>query len=225
MLLYFEVPMKPLSILIADDHAVVRRGMRALLETQPNWQVCGEAQNGREALEEARRLKPDLAVLDITMPELNGLEAIARIREEVPQTRVLVLTMHDDKELIQATVKAGAHGYLLKSDSERDLITAVDALAHDKAFFTQAASETVRNDFRGAHSGTASHRRGGLLTKRERQVLQLLAEGRSNKEVAGRLGISTRTAENHRANIMRKLACRSIADLIRYAIRKRMVQV
>ena len=217
--------MKSLSILIADDHALIRRGMRTLLESQPNWQVCGEAQNGREALEEARRLKPDLAVLDITMPELNGLEAIARIRKEVPETRVLVLTMHDDKELIQAAVKAGAHGYLLKSDSERDLIVAVDRLAHHKGFFPQSASDTVRNDFRGAHRATSSQRLRGLLTNREREVLQLLAEGRSNKEVAGRLGISTRTAETHRAGIMRKLACRSIADLVRYAIRKRMVQL
>jgi DNA-binding NarL/FixJ family response regulator len=217
--------MKSLSILIADDHALIRRGMRTLLESQPNWQVCGEAQNGREALEEARRLKPDLAVLDITMPELNGLEAIARLRKEVPETRVLVLTMHDDKELIQAAVKAGAHGYLLKSDSERDLIVAVDRLAHHKGFFPQSASDTVRNDFRGAHRATSSQRLRGLLTNREREVLQLLAEGRSNKEVAGRLGISTRTAETHRAGIMRKLACRSIADLVRYAIRKRMVQL
>jgi DNA-binding NarL/FixJ family response regulator len=217
--------MKSLSILIADDHALIRRGMRTLLESQPNWQVCGEAQNGREALEEARRLKPDLAVLDITMPELNGLEAIARLRKEVPETRVLVLTMHDDKELIQAAVKAGAHGYLLKSDSERDLIVAVDRLAHHKGFFPQSASDTVRNDFRGAHRATSSQRLRGLLTNREREVLQLLAEGRSNKEVAGRLGISTRTAETHRAGIMRKLACCSIADLVRYAIRKRMVQL
>jgi DNA-binding NarL/FixJ family response regulator len=217
--------MRPLSILIADDHAVVRRGMRALLESQPNWQVCGEAQNGREALEEAKRLKPDLAVLDITMPELNGLEAIARIRKEVPQTRVLVLTMHDDKELIQATVKAGAHGYLLKSDSERDLIIAVDRLAHHKAFFAQAAAKTERSDLPGAGRSTTSQRHFGLLTDREREVLQLLAEGKSNKEVAGRLGISTRTAESHRASIMRKLACRSIADLVHYAIRKRMVQL
>jgi DNA-binding NarL/FixJ family response regulator len=217
--------MKPLSILIADDHAVVRRGVRTLLESQPNWQVCGEAQDGREALEQAKRLKPDLAVLDITMPELNGLEAIARIRQEVPQTRVLVLTMHDDKELIQATLKAGAHGYLLKSDSERDLIIAVDRLAHHKAFFAQAAAETERNDFPGAPRTSNAQRRPGQLTNREREVLQLLAEGRSNKEVAGRLSISTRTAESHRASIMRKLACRSIADLVRYAMRKRMVQL
>jgi len=217
--------MKPLSILIADDHAVMRRGLRALLETQPGWTVCAEACNGNEAVAEAQRLRPELAILDIGMPELNGLQATARIRKAVPQTRVLILTMHNDEDLVEATVKAGAHGYLLKSDAEQDLIAAVDALMQNRTFFTQTASEIVLHGFRSEARGAASESRGDLLSNREREILQLLAEGRSNKEAATKLGISTRTVENHRASIKKKLRCRSMADLVRCAIRKRIVEL
>lgn len=216
--------MKPLSILIADDHAVVRRGLRALLETQPGWRVCAEARNGNEAVGEAQRLKPELAILDIGMPELNGLQATARIRKAVPHTRVLILTMHSDEDLVEATVKAGAHGYLLKSDAEQDLIAAVDALMHNRTFFTPTASEVVLHGL-SEPRGATSESRGDLLTDREQEILQLLAEGRSNKEAATKLGISTRTVENHRASIKKKLRCRSMADLVRCAIRKRIVEL
>jgi len=217
--------MKPLSILIADDHAVVRRGLRALLETQPGWRVCAEARNGNEAVGEAQRLKPELAILDIGMPELNGLQATVLIRKAVPYTRVLILTMHNDEDLIEATVKAGAHGYLLKSDAEQDLIAAVDALMQNRTFFTQTASEVVLHSLRSGQAGASSRSRSDRLTNREQEITRLLAEGRSNKESAAKLGISTRTVENHRASIMKKLRCRSMADLVRFAIRKRIVEL
>jgi DNA-binding NarL/FixJ family response regulator len=217
--------MKPFSILIADDHAVVLRGLRALLETQSEWRVCAEARDGNEAVREAQRLTPDLAILDIGMPELNGLQATARIRKAVPHTRVLILTMHNDEDLVEAAVKAGAHGYLLKSDAEQDLIAAVDALMQNKTFFTQTASEVVLHGFRSERGAAPSGSRSNRLTSREQEIMQLLAEGRSNKESATKLGISTRTVENHRASIMKKLRCRSMADLVRCAIRKRIVEL
>ncbi len=215
--------MRPLSILIADDHAVVRRGLRALLETQPEWRVCGEADNGREAVQKAQQLQPDLVILDISMPELNGLDATIQILEAVPQARILILTMHSNEELIEATVKAGAKGYLLKSDAERDLIAAVNALRQQKTFFTQAATDIFLDSFRGERrAGTRAN--GTRLTPREREIVQLLAEGRSNKGVAAALGISPRTVENHRAKIMDKLHLHSFGDLVRYAIRNRIVE-
>jgi len=215
--------MKPLLILIADDHPVMRRGLRALLDSRPGWRVCAEASNGNQAVAEAQRLRPRVAILDIGMPELNGLLATERIRKAVPSTRVLILTMHNDEDLIAATVKAGAHGYLLKSDAEQDLIAAVDALLQDKTFFTRTASEGLLHRLQDKARETASGSSGDLLTNREQEVMQLLAEGWSNKEVATKLGLSTRTVESHRASIMKKLGCRSLADLVRCAIRKRIL--
>jgi len=217
--------MKPLSILIADDHAVVRRGLRALLETQPGWWVCAEARDGNEAVGEAQRLKPELAILDIGMPELSGLQATARIRKAVPDTRVLILTMHNDGDLVEATVKAGAHGYLLKSDAEQDLIAAVDALMQNRTFFPPTVSAILPNALRSDPRGAPPVSPSDSLTNREQEITQLLAEGRSNKEVATKLCISTRTVENHRASIMKKLRCRSMADLVRYAIRSKIVEL
>jgi DNA-binding NarL/FixJ family response regulator len=219
--------MKPLSILIADDHALVRRGLRALLETQPGWWVCAEARDGNEAVGEAQRLRPELAILDIGMPELNGVQATARIRKAVPDTRVLILTMHNDGDLVEATVKAGAHGYLLKSDAEQDLIAAVDAVMQNRTFFAQTASAVAPHALRSEQKqrGATPARQSDPLTDREQEIMQLLAEGRSNKEVATKLGISARTVENHRANIMKKLRCRSMADLVRYAIRRKIVEL
>jgi DNA-binding NarL/FixJ family response regulator len=156
------------------------------------------------------------------MPELNGLLAAERIRKAVPSTRVLILTMHNDEDLVQATVKAGAHGYLLKSDAEQDLIAAVDALLQNKTFFTRAASEVLHHRLQNQARGTGSG--SNLLTNREQEVMQLLAEGSSNKEVATKLDLSTRTVESHRASIMKKLRCRSMADLVRFAIRKKILQ-
>lgn len=216
--------MKLLSILIADDHAVVRRGLRSLLETQAGWTVCGEARNGREAVQKAERLKPDLAILDISMPELNGLEATVQVLKAVPNVHVLILTMHSSEELREAAVKAGAQGYVLKSEAERDLLAAVYALAQGNTFFGEAPSEFLRDDFRGKPGWVASETGGHRLTHREREILQLLGEGGTNKGVAAKLCISPRTVENHRASIMQKLRLHTLSELVRYAIRNRIVE-
>jgi len=212
------------SILIADDHAVVRRGLRALLETQPKWKVVGEATSGRDAVEKATALRPDVAILDISMPGLNGLDAASLIFKAAPNTRILILTMHAAEELIQKTLKVGASGYVLKSDAERDLITAVEALLHKKTFFTPIAAEVVLDSLRDSSRKQAPHANGSRLSPREREVVQLLAEGKSNKEIAALLNISTRTVENHRANIMGKLKVPSFSALVRYAIRNKIIE-
>ena len=216
--------MMPFAILIADDHMVVRRGLRALLETQPGWTICGEASNGSEAVEKAEQQQPDVVILDIGMPEMNGVLATIRIREVAPRARVLVLTMHNSEELIQSCLEAGAQGYVLKSDAERDLISAVKALAGHKTYFTQSATNVVLESFRDKQKEVGEESSVERLTTREQEIVQLLAEGRSNKEVAASLGIGTRTVESHRANIMSKLHLGTFSDLMRYAIRKRMVE-
>jgi len=216
--------MKPVSILIADDHAVVRRGLRALIETLPQWNVSGEAVDGSEAVEKAAHLQPDIVVLDISMPGLNGVAAAARIRDVAPKSRVLVLTMHSSEELIQSCLRAGAQGYLLKSDAERDLIAAVEALIKGKTFFTTAATGVVLGSLRGQQYESQDDLTYNRLTNREREVAQLLVEGRSNKEVADQLGIGSRTVESHRARIMQKLELHSFGDLVRYAIRIKMIE-
>ena len=213
--------MKSISIIVADDHVVIRKGLRALLEERPGWKVVAEATNGREAVEKAVRLAPDLVVLDLSMPELNGLDATPLILRAVPHARVLILTMHNTEELVEKTLKAGARGYVLKSDAERDLITALEAVLADRTFFTPVASEF------GIGFASLPPAGGTLnagLSPRERQIIQLLAEGKSNKEVAVRLGISVRTAENHRARIMRKLQLRTLSDLVRHAIRNKIIE-
>jgi len=216
--------MKPIAILIADDHTVVRRGLRALLETQPGWTICGEASNGNEAVEKARQQQPDVVILDIGMPEMNGVLAAVRIREVAPFARVLVLTMHNSEELIQSCLEAGAQGYVLKSDAERDLVSAVEALVQHKTYFTQSATNVVLGSLRDKQKEATEENSGERLTSREQEVVQLLAEGRSNKEVAASLGIATRTVESHRANIMSKLHLGTFSELMRYAIRKKMVE-
>lgn len=213
----------PVRILIADDHQVVRTGLRALLESRTGWQVCAEAANGREAVEKAGQLKPDVAVLDIGMPLLNGVEATRQIRKVSPHTEVLILTMHDSEVLVQEVLEAGANGYILKDDADRNLVAAVDALRRHKPYLSsrvsEAASSAVGSD--GSSFGRPSRSR---LTPREREILQLLAEGKSNKEVADLLGISVKTAETHRANIMLKLDFHSITELVRYAVRNKIIQ-
>jgi DNA-binding NarL/FixJ family response regulator len=213
--------MKAISILIADDHVVIRKGLRTLLEERRGWKVVAEAANGREAVEKASRLKPDLVVMDLSMPELNGLDATPLILKAVPHTRILILTMHNTEELVEKTLQAGARGYVLKSDAESDLVTALEAVLDNRTFFTPASSEFGSDYWGRARSGTPAI---PSLSPRERQIIQLLAEGKSNKEVAGRLGISVRTAENHRARIMRKLQLRSLSDLVRHAIRNKIVE-
>jgi DNA-binding NarL/FixJ family response regulator len=216
--------MQAVSILIADDHAVVRRGLRALLETQARWKVVAEAADGREAVGLASKLHPDIAILDIMMPRLNGLDAAAQIFKTSPKTRILILTMHAAEDLIQKTLKAGASGYVLKSDAERDLIGAVEALLHRKTFFTSAASEMILENLRGTPRREASPPQVGRLSPRQREIVQLLAEGKSNKEIAAVLNISTRTVENHRAKIMGTLKLNSFSELVRYAVRNKIVE-
>src|SRR5437773_3359076 len=212
-------------ILIADDHQVVRTGLRALLGSKAGWQGCAEAANGREAVEKAGQLKPDVAVLDIGMPLLNGVEATRQIRKLSPQTEVLILTMHDSEVLVQEVLEAGAHGYILKDDADRNLVAAVDALRRHKPYLSPRVSDAVSGTGGRLREGPASHQSlRGRLTPREREIVQLLAEGKSNKEVAGYLGISVKTAETHRANIMLKLDFHSITELVRYAVRNKIIQ-
>ena len=215
--------MAKVRILIADDHGIVRRGLRSLMESQPDWEVCAEAANGREAVEQVKRLRPDVVVLDITMPELNGLEATRQIVKEVPRTEVLILTMDRSEEVAQQVLRAGARGYVLKSDANSKLVDAVATLSEHKPYLTPAVAEFVLESYTGGaqqNQDSSEHR----LTAREREIVQLLAEGKSNKEVAAALGIAVKTAEAHRANIMRKLNLRSLGELVRYAIRNKMVQ-
>jgi len=215
----------PVRILIADDHEVVRHGIRALLETHDGWVVAGEAVTGREAVEETRRLQPDLVIMDITMPEMNGLEATRQILKEVPGVEVLVLSVHDSEQLVREVLEAGARGYVLKSDAGRDLITAVETLCRHKPFFTARVSEMMLEGFlkKGPTSDAGKTPRDPL-TAREREIVQLLAEGQSNKEVASTLGISVKTVETHRGHIMSKLKLHSMSDLVRYAVRNQLIQ-
>jgi DNA-binding NarL/FixJ family response regulator len=216
--------MQTTSILIADDHAVVRRGLRALLETQPGWKIVGEADNGRQAVEKAAALNPQVVILDIGMPKLNGLDAAALIYKANPKTRILMLTMHAAETLIQQTLQAGASGYVLKSDAERDLIAAIDALLHNKMFFTAAASSVVLGHLRDGHKNKNSTGEKERLSVREREVVQLLAEGKSNKEIGASLNISKRTVDHHRARIMDKLHVQSVGELVLYAVRNKIVE-
>jgi DNA-binding NarL/FixJ family response regulator len=217
--------MKTLRILIADDHDLIRRGIRTLLQTHPGWEVCGEAQTGREAVTQAEALKPDIVIMDISMPDLNGVEAAKRIRKILPTTEVLILSMHYSDQLIREIVESGVRGYIVKSDSDRDLIIAVETLSHHKPFLTPRATEVILSTFNGVATKTelpeTVHDR---LTSREREIVQLLAEGKSSKEVATSLGISVKTAETHRANIMRKLQLHTVSELVRYAVRNQIIE-
>src|SRR3984893_4507212 len=190
-----------LRLLVADDHDVVRMGVRALLEEQPGWEVAAEAAHGREAVEKAKLVQPDVTILDLNMPELNGLEAAREILKTVP-TKVLILTMYDSDPLIRQTLEAGARGYLLKSDAGRDLVSAVDALGRNKTFFTPKVAQMVLEGYLSRQENEDDSLR---LTTRQKQILQLLAEGESSKKVAAAVNISVKTAETHRANIMRRL--------------------
>ena len=214
--------MPPLRILVADDHQVVRAGLRALLESKAGWQVCAEAANGREAVEKASGLQPDVVVLDIGMPLLNGVEAARQIRKVSPNTEILILTMHDSEHLIQGVLEAGAHGYILKDDADRNLLVAVDALRKHKRYLSSRVSEAVAKAPHSHRDGI--ERRSRRLTPREREIVQLLAEGKSNKEIATYLNISVKTAETHRANIMLKINFHSVTELVRYAVKNKIIQ-
>jgi len=214
-------------ILIADDHDVARRGVRALLENHPGWQVCGEAKDGRETVEMVAATKPDLILLDIGMPNLNGLEATRQILATAPDSLILILTMHDTDQMVREVLRAGARGFLFKSDAGSDLVAAVEALQQRRTFFTTRVSQLVLNGFldREQVGEAALASNLDLLTPREREVIQLLAEGKTSKEVAVALNLSVKTAETHRTNLMRKLDLHSVADLTRYAVRNGIVQV
>jgi DNA-binding NarL/FixJ family response regulator len=217
--------MREIRILLADDHEVVRRGLHAILQAQPGWKVVAEAANGREAVELTRQLKPAVAILDISMPEVNGLEATRQILKAVPQTEVLILTMHESDQVVREVLEAGARGYVLKSDAGQDLVAAVESLCRHKPFFTSKVAEMVLEGYRKtATTGSKMKALRSLLTPREREIVQLLAEGKSNKAVAAALGISVKTTETHRANIMHKLNLQSLSDLVRYAIRNKIIE-
>lgn len=222
-----------LRILIADDHEVARQGIRALLEAHPGWEVCAEAKDGREAVELAATVNPALILLDIGMPNLNGLEAARQILASSPDVPILILTMLDSDQVVREVLRAGARGFLLKSDAGRDLVAAVEALQLRRTFFTTRVSQMVLDGFLDRESpdsqeeGSEKKEDGAaaVLTGREREVIQLLAEGKTSKEVAVALHLSVKTAETHRTNLMRKLGLHSVADLTLYAVRNGIVQV
>jgi len=210
-------------ILLADDHALMRRGMRSLLEAEEDWEVCGEAATGREAVDLAVKLNPDVAVLDLSMPELNGLEAAKEILQKVPQVEVLIFTMHETEELMREVLASGARGCVLKTDIEQHLVAAVSAALQHSVYFSSKASETLKEALTNKEG--ADPAAPDLLTEREREVVQLLAQAKTNKEIAAALDISVRTVETHRATIMRKLEINSIVELVHYAVRKKLVQI
>jgi len=217
--------MKTVRILIVDDHDLMRRGIKALLQSHAGWDVVGEAHTGREAVTKAEELKPDVVILDISMPDLNGIEAARRIRKSSPNTEVLILSVHYSDQLIRDILEAGVRGYIVKSDSDRDLAIAVETLANHKPFFTPRATEVILGNFNGTRpSNDLPESVRDRLTSREREIVQLLAEGKSSKEVASSLGISVKTAETHRANIMRKLQLHTVTDLVRYAVRNQIIE-
>ncbi|WP_114184762.1 response regulator [Microvirga aerophila] len=213
-----------LRILLADDHDIVRRGLKDLLEQHVGWQVCAEASNGREAIELALQHRPHVAVIDLSMPELNGLEATRRIRQSLPDTEVLIFTMHESEELIREVLGAGARGYLLKSDAVRQLIPAVESLSQKKPYFAGRVSEVLLDGFLKGGQVTLEGPAAERLTSREREVVQLLAEGNSNKQIARLLDLSVKTVETHRTAAMRKLELNSLPDLVRYAVRMQIIQ-
>ncbi|HEX4629379.1 MAG TPA: response regulator transcription factor [Chthoniobacterales bacterium] len=217
-------PASPLRILIADDHDVMRQGTQAVIQRELGWEVCGLATNGREAVAKASELKPDIVILDMTMPQLNGLDAAIQIKRILPDTEILMFTAHDSDELIRQAFDAGIKSFIGKTEAHQFLIEAVEALSRHKPYFTAKVSEILFSNIlhraEGPRDGAES---GQRLSAREREVVQLIAEGKSNKEIADALGISVRTAETHRANILRKLNLDSVADLVRYAIRNNLI--
>lgn len=216
--------MNTLRILIADDHEVVREGLRAIVENEPGWEVCGIAKTGREAVERAKELKPDVAVLDMTMPELSGLEAVRQIKRALPATEVLLFSAHRSEDIVAQVFDAGAKSYICKADAGRHLVSAIQSLAEHRPFFTPEVSEILFSRFLAADAGQKNGTAEQKLTEREREIVRLLADGRSNKETAGLLGISVRTSETHRASVMRKLSLESLPALVRYAIRNRIIE-
>jgi DNA-binding NarL/FixJ family response regulator len=207
-------------IVIVDDHDAVRRGVRQLIETKPYFQIVGEASDGRNALKLAKETRPDIAVVDFSIPELNGLDLAHALKHELPNIEILLYTMHDREEIIMDVLRAGVRGFVLKSDTEKHLLAALDSLSNHRSYFSGAISDTLLSQFLERKSYTQA----SSLTHREREVVQQVAEGRINKEIAARLNISLKTVETHRASAMRKLKLRTTADLVRYAVRNQLVQ-
>lgn len=216
-----------LRILVADDHEVVRRGLSALLQTQEGWEICAEASDGREAVEKAKQLNPDFVILDIGMPNLNGLAATRQLAQHDPNCKIIVLTVTDTDQVIREALDAGARGFVLKSDAVWDLISAIEALQRGQMFFTPRVNEMVLAAFleKRAAAPRGMPPKFSTLTPREKEVIQLLAEGKSSKEVASFLNLSTKTAETHRSNIMRKLGFHSIQGLVLYAVKNNIIQL
>ena len=209
---------RKILILLADDHAVVRQGFRYILNAQENMEVVGEAGDGKEAVREAKQLEPDVVIMDVAMPGLNGIEATRRICDSLPHTRVLALSMHKDSVYVREILRAGARGYLLKDAIDKDLVFAVRAVARGEGYISPAVSDAVLNDYRRHVSNPID-----LLSSREREVLQLLAEGKTNKEVAAALNLSVHTVDAHRGRIMEKLNLHSIGELVRFAMREGLI--
>jgi DNA-binding NarL/FixJ family response regulator len=214
----------PARILIVDDHELFRLGVRALLQAHVGWEICGEARTGREAIAKAIELRPDIVILDISMPDLNGVDAARRIRMASKNTEVLILSVHHSDQLIREIIDAGALGYVLKSDSDHDLLIAVEALARHSPFFTSKATEGINSEFNMGEPVTKVPELGDQVTSREREIIQLVAEGNRGKEIASSLGISVKTVEAHRSNVMRKLEMHNLSELVRYAVRNQIIE-
>ena len=214
--------MGALRILLADDHTVVRQGLRKVLEERPEWEVVAEAGDGREAVRQAERLTPDVAILDVAMPLLNGIEATRQIARRVPSTRILVLSMHADEAYVRQLLEAGAIGYLLKDSADVDLIQAVTAVSQGKSFFSPAIARVMLDGYVRGDKGVVD--RYESLSAREREILQLVAEARTNKEIAALLNVSASTVETHRAHIMEKLDLHSAAEIVLYAVRRGVIR-
>jgi DNA-binding NarL/FixJ family response regulator len=212
--------MSGIKLLLADDHEIVRKGLRSLFESQLDCVIVGEAADGRQVIALVKELNPDIVILDISMPLLNGLEATRQIHKIRPQTEVLILTMHESDLLIRDALDAGAKGYILKTDAGRELVAAVESLCRHETFFSPRVAQMMLGSFARGQS----HRGYTRLTPRQREIVQLIAEGKSSKEVAVALDLSVKTAETHRARIMRKLHCHSVTEVVRYAIRNDIVQ-
>jgi two-component system, NarL family, response regulator NreC len=207
-------------ILIADDHPFMRTGLRHVLEEHPEFRIIGEASDGREAVQIAQKEKPEIAILDVGMPNLNGIEAARQICDSVPSTAIIVLSMHSDESYVLRALKAGARAYLLKQSAEADLIGAVKAVSQGKSFFSPAISQMMLEDYMRQIRDRDVEDTYELLTPREREILQMIAEGKSNKDVANQLNLSVYTVETHRANLMEKLGLHTVPELILYAVRK-----